>query len=349
MFEELIRAWDGEEVVVHYDAAAEAWMFVGVHSTRLGPAAGGTRMKAYGSPAEGLRDVLRLSSAMTRKLAACGLPYGGGKAVLAVPAIPTGEARRCLLERYGRLVDSLHGTYLTAPDVNTNQADMDTIGRVTRHVFGRSPEAGGSGSTAPATAVGVFHAIRACLREAFGDASIEGRPVLVQGAGEVGRRLVELLAAANARVLVSDVDGERVREVCARWDATPVPAAEALTTACDVLSPCALGGVLTAETIPALRCRVVAGAANNQLGDDGDGELFAARGILYAPDYVANAGGVIHGLCREALGWPERQVDERLAGIAETLATVFEVARERGTSTERAAEELVARRLSGGV
>lgn len=349
MFEELLQAWDGEETVIRYDADSGTWIFIGVHSTRLGPAAGGTRMKIYSTPAEGLRDVLRLSSAMTRKLAACGLPYGGGKAVLAVPGIPTGDARRKLLYTYASVVDSLGGTYHTAPDVNTGEADMDVISERTRFVFGKSVANGGSGSTAPATALGVLRGIQASLEHACGSRELAGRTVLVQGVGDVGRRLAAHLADAGARLLVSDINQAAVDEACKALGATAVPVEASLTTECDVLAPCALGGVLSSDSIPALRCRVVCGAANNQLLRDDDADLFARHKILYAPDYVANAGGVLHGLCIEDLGWTEEQLQARIDGIGDTLREVFRIADSEGISTERAAERLVARRLEQGL
>jgi len=349
MFEELLQAWDGESTVIRYDAAARAWIFIGVHSTRLGPATGGTRMKVYPTPADALRDVHRLSSAMTRKLAAAGMPYGGGKAVIAVEEIPSGEARRELLLRYAALVDSLGGSYLTAPDVNTGEADMDIISERTRYVFGRSVANGGSGNTAPATALGVFAAIRASLEHATGSADVAGRTVLVQGVGDVGRRLAEHLARAGARLLVTDINEAAVEAACRDLGATAVPPGEALTTPCDVLAPCALGGVLSSETIPLLRCRVVCGAANNQLLRDEDADLFAKHNILYAPDYVANAGGVMHGLGLEQLHWSQHHLEQRLEGIGDTLREIFGMAEAEGISTERAAQRLVARRLEEGL
>ncbi|MGE5594603.1 MAG: Glu/Leu/Phe/Val dehydrogenase family protein [Hyphomicrobiales bacterium] len=293
-----------------------------------------------------MRDALRLSSAMTRKLAGCGLDYGGGKAVLAVPHIPEGEERRELLLRYGEFVQSLGGTYHTAPDVNTGEADMDIIAERCQYVFGKSVANGGSGNTAPATARGVFYGIQAALEHLTGSSDLTGRKVLVQGVGDVGRRLAAHLVKAGARVMVSDVDGERVRETVQSLGAIAVPASRALETECDVLAPCALGGVLSSDTIPRLRCAVVAGAANNQLLRDEDAALLGARGILYAPDYIINAGGVLHGLCIEEMGWSEEQLQHRLLGIGKTLREVFQIAGAEGVSTEQAAEWLVERRLA---
>src|SRR6266567_506364 len=185
-FEELLESWEGETAVIHRDRPSGGWMFICIHSTRRGPAGGGTRMKVYERPADGLQDAMRLSRAMTAKLAVAGLPLGGGKAVLAVPELPTGNDRRELLLRYGDLVDSLGGTYHTSSDMNTGEADMDVIAERTKHVFGRSQAKGGSGSPAVPTAVGVYHGLRASVGYAFGSDELAGRIVLVQGAGSVG-------------------------------------------------------------------------------------------------------------------------------------------------------------------
>jgi leucine dehydrogenase len=346
VFEDLLRDWDGEEVAVRFDTPTATWMIVGVHSTRLGPSCGGTRMKAYPAPHEALRDVLRLSSAMTSKNAVAGLPLGGGKAVLAVPEIPRGEARRALLLRYADLVDALGGTYVTACDMNTSAQDMDVVGERTRHVLGRTLEAGGSGTSAPSTAVGVFHAIRAAVAHVFGSEDLSGRSVLVQGVGAVGGVLAGLLVEAGARVLVSDVVEARAAEVAREHGAEPVAPDRAIATECDVLAPCATGGVLTEGTIPMLRCRIVAGAANNQLGEEGDAERLAERGIVYAPDFVVNAGGIIHLASLELLGEDETRRDERLRGVAETLRECLRIAEAEGISTGAAADRMVAARLS---
>ena len=341
MFEELLRQWDGEEVVVRHDRETGTWIFVCVHSTTLGPAMGGTRMKQYGSPAEALEDGLRLAGGMTRKLAVAGLPCGGGKAVLAVPEPLDGHARRDLLERYGDLIQALGGTYVTGPDVNTGETDMDTIGSRTSHVFCRSAENGGSGDPSIHTALGTFHGIRAALRHMHGDDDLTGRKVLVQGTGSVGAKLTRLLLDAGAVVLVTDVDEERARATGAQT----VSADGALELECDVYAPCALGATLTAESIPKLRCRIVAGAANNQLATPEDGERLRAAGILYAPDFVVNAGGALHGIGLEQLGWDTAELDRRVEGIGDTLTRIFGAAEAEGITTDEAAERLAAERL----
>ena len=349
MFEDLLRTWDGEEVCLRYDEPSGAWMFVCVHSTALGPGMGGTRMKVYPAPHDALRDGLRLAQAMTLKQAAANLPFGGGKAVLAVPAIPVpgSEARRALLLRYADLVEAMGGTYVTAADMNTGPFDLDVIGERTAHVMGRGPEHGGSGDSGPGTAVGVFHGIRAGVRHVFGDADLNGRTVVIQGVGSVGGRLAGLLRDAGATLILADVDEAQAAGLASELGATTVGVGTEIATPCDVFAPCATGGILDAETIPTLRCRVVAGAANNQLATDEDGERLAAAGILYAPDYVTNAGGVIHLAGYETLGWDDDEMAARLAGIGVTLATIFAEADRDGISTAAAADRLARRRIAG--
>jgi leucine dehydrogenase len=247
--------------------------------------------------------------------------------------------------RYADLVESLHGSYWTACDMNTSPEDMDVIGERCRSVFGRTEAAGGSGSSAISTALGVYHGIRAAVSFAFGDDSLEGRTALIQGVGAVGRILAEQLASDGARLIVSDIDDARAREAADAVGTDVVPAADAITTECDVFSPCATGGVLSAETIPRLRCRIVAGAANNQLETPEDAERFTEHGILYAPDYVVNAGGIIHLASLEMLDEDEAKRDARVEGIATTLAGVLERAAREGVSTGTAAEHMAAERL----
>lgn len=342
MVAELFRRWDGEHAVVRYDAPSGAWMLVCVHSTRLGPAMGGTRLSVYASPADALEDAMRLAAGMTRKLAVAGLPCGGGKAVLAVPELPLGDERRRLFERFGELVDSLGGSYVTGPDVNTGEADMDVIGSRTPHVFCRSAANGGSGDPSIHTALGVFHGIRASLEHAFGSNDPAGRTVVVQGAGSVGAKLARLLVEAGASVLVADVDEERARATGAGL----VEPDAVIGTECDVYAPCALGATLSAASIPRLRCRIVAGGANNQLATAEDADRLRAAGILYAPDYVINSGGAMHGIGLEQLGWSPQELEERVAGIGGTLRRIYAEADAEGIPTDAAAERLAAEALS---
>jgi leucine dehydrogenase len=342
-FDELLRGWDGEQAEIRYDAGSGAWLFVCLHSTQLGPAAGGTRMRVYPSPVAGLADAMQLSAAMTRKLAVAGLPFGGGKAVLAVPAIPRGGERRQLLLRYAELLESLGGRFWTGPDMNTTERDMDLL----PNALVRSEDRGGAGSSAPATAVGVLHGIRASVRHAFGSDRLDGLAVLIQGAGGVGSRLAELLVEAGAHVLVSDVDATRIRELSARLPVRAVAPERTLRADSDLFAPCAIGGVLNQRSIPRLRCRIVAGAANNQLATAADGQRLREAGILYAPDYIINAGGSLHGIGLTALGWTRDELDRRLAAIGETLTAIYRKAEAQGISTSEAAEQLAATRLRG--
>jgi leucine dehydrogenase len=338
-FEHLLTGWDGQQVAVRYDADLATWMFIAVHSTREGRSGGGTRMAVYAQPEDGLADALKLSAAMTRKMAVCDVAMGGGKAVLAVPKLPTGEARTELLHRYGDFIGSLGGLYATAPDMNTSERDMDTIGERTEYVFCRSVANGGSGSTAPATAVGVFHGVRASVEHGLGR-DLRGVRVLVQGLGAVGALLARQLDEAGAEVLVSDVDGARAR-------ASGFPAvdpADVIGTECDVYAPCAIGGVIDASTVERLRCSVVAGAANNQLADPALADRLHERGILYAPDYVINSGGVLHGSGIELFGWDQETLDARLRGLGDILLELYA---DDARSPVHAAEALVAARRAG--
>jgi len=342
VLEDLIRAWDGEEVVVRFDEPTGSWIFVCIHSTARGPAGGGTRMKTYAEPSDALADAMRLASAMTLKMAAVDMPFGGAKAVLAVPELVDGDRRRGLLLRYADLVASLRGTFHTGPDVNTTVADMDVIGERCPYVFCRSEEHGGSGNPGPYTARGVFHGIRASVRHVFGTDSLEGRVVLVQGLGSVGGPLAEELVTAGAQVLASDLVPGRAESL----GAEVVPAEEVIGTECDVYAPCALGGTLNAETVPRLRCRIVAGSANNQLAEPADAERLRDVGILYAPDFVINAGGVLNSLGAEHLRWTREQIEVRLAGIGATLWEIYSRANAEGITTEEAAERLARSRLA---
>jgi leucine dehydrogenase len=338
-FERLLAGWEGEHAVVRHDAESGAWMFVCVHSTVLGPAGGGTRMRVYPAPADGLADAMRLSGAMTWKMAGAGMPRGGGKAVLAVPELPAGEPRKRLLRRYGRLVASLGGTYRTAGDMNITPEDLDVVAETCPWVYGTTGRGGNSGR---GTARGGLHAIRATVEHAFGSPDLAGRTVLVQGAGSVGAVLARELADAGARVVVSDVDEARA----AATGCEAVPPERVLETEVDVYSPCAIGGTLNAESIPRLACRAIAGCANNQLAEPEDAGRLRQRGILYAPDYVVNAGGIIQLIGLEDEGWDEAQLEERLAGIGDTLRALFAEAESDGVTPAEAADRLVRRRLA---
>ncbi len=345
-FESLLSAWDGEQAVVRFLPQLDAWMFVGMHSSALGPATGGTRINVYNSPADGLRDALQLSEAMTLKMAIAGMPCGGGKAVLAVATLPRGNARTKLLETYAAVIASLGGSFQTGPDLNTSPLDMDLLAQRSRYVFCRSEANGGSGDSGVHTAEGVLHAIKASLTRVFGSPTLAGRSILVQGLGSVGGNLAALAAEGGAEVLLCDIDSKRARAVAESSSGRIIGPAEAIGTVCDVYAPCALGGTLTFETIPRLRCDIVAGAANNQLETRDDAERLRRAGILYAPDYVSNAGGVLHAIGTELLAWSPRMTAAALAGIEDKLAAIFDRADRDQTSTDQAARAIAGERLN---
>jgi len=348
--ESVLAGWDGEGVLLHRDPPTGAWIVVALHSTRLGPAAGGTRMKPYPDLAAAVRDAQRLASGMTLKLAVTGLPYGGGKAVIAPPPGLDPAARPDLLRRYGALVAGLRGLFVTGPDVGTSPPDMDLIGEAgAPYVFGGTPAAGGSGNSGHPTAIGVLAGMRATCERLFGDAALAGRRVVVQGAGSVGGALIALLRAEGADVLFSDVDEGTIRRLRDEQGVPFVHGEAVYEAPCDVFAPCALGGVLSAQTVPRLQCRAVVGSANNQLADEAeDAARLHARGILYAPDFVVNVGGAMALLGRELLGWSEGEAERRIAGtVAGTLREVYALAAERDIATDAAARALAGRRLAG--
>lgn len=347
---ELLAEWDGESVSVHRDRKTGTTMLICVHSTRLGPSAGGTRMKHYESFEAALEDGMRLAEAMTLKFASVSFPRGGGKAVIALPtdAQPRNDERRRLLHEFGAFVKSLGGLFSCGPDMNTSAEDMDVIAETSPFVFCKTEAAGGSGDTAPDTAVGVFHGIRAACRYVFGSDDLSRRTVVVQGAGGVGGRLIELLEEAEANVIATDIDTARLDEL-RRRGVNVIAAGDALTTPCDVLAPCATGAVINSRTIPGLACRIVAGAANNQLESPQDADLLKQRGIAYAPDFVINAGGVLHGGGLEEQHWSRAELDRRLAGIGHAVYEIFDRAERDGITTDAAARRIALARLSASV
>jgi len=341
---ELVGSHGAELVAMTADPDTGLRAIVAIDSTVLGPSLGGTRFRPFATEEEALTDVLRLARGMTYKHAVCGNALGGGKAVIiGDPATLRSDA---LLRAYGAFVDRLGGRYLTAEDVGTTQADMDFLRTVTPFVTGASEAAGGSGDPSPATAWGVFHAMRAVAERLWGDPSLEGRHVAVSGVGKVGGALVRHLAEAGARLTVADVRAGAAAAVAAGWGATAVPAPAIHTVDCDIFSPCALGAVLDEATIPELRCAAVCGCANNQLATDADGERLAARGVLYAPDYVVNAGGVINiAVELEAGGYDRDRAWARIERIGDTLRDVFEIADRDGVTPAVAADRLARARL----
>ena len=303
-------------------------------------------MWTYDDSRAALRDVLRLSRAMSLKAAVADLPLGGGKGVIMVPPHVklSSERRHAALLDFADTVDALGGHYITAEDVGTSSRDMSVIAERTRHVVGLSRSRGGSGDPSPFTALGVEHAIRACCERVFGNRSLRGRQICVIGLGHVGSRVARRCARAGAKLLMTDVDQGKRRladQLGGRW-LTPERALEAEV---DVLSPCALGGLLSEETVPRLRCGVIAGAANNQLADDRVADLLAARAILWAPDFAVSAGGLIN-IAEEIVGpYDAATARRRVRGIADTLRQIFDDAESIGATPLTAAMELARRRL----
>jgi leucine dehydrogenase len=334
-----------EEVLVHRGERSGAHLVIAVHSTALGPALGGARLWRYRALGDAIADALRLSQAMTYKAAAAGLELGGGKAVLCAPPDRelTPEARRDLMLDLGDTVESLGGRYVTAEDVGTGTDDMTIIGERTAHVVGRPTDAGGSGDPSPVTARGVEAAIRACCAHRYGSPDLAGRVVTIAGIGHVGLALAERLAEAGCELRVSDVDEDK-REAAKRLGALWVDPERAAGTECDVFAPCALGGAINSESIEQLRCEIVCGSANNVLADDSFAAELTERGILYAPDFIANAGGLIN-VYGELRGLGRGQLDELVDGIGGALSRVFEVAAARSVTPLEAAKEVAEERL----
>jgi glutamate dehydrogenase/leucine dehydrogenase len=332
-----------ESVTFVTDRASGLRAVIAIHSTALGPALGGTRWHAYPDSAAALTDALRLSQGMTYKAAVAGLDLGGGKAVVLADGIVDREAA---LLAYGRAVEALGGHYITAEDVGTTTADMDALRAVTDHVGGVSPALGGSGDPSPCTARGVMAAMRAAAHHCFGSSSLEGRHVTVSGVGKVGRALVGLLAEAGAKLTVADVSSAAIdrlnREVAVPVHVVDV--GDAHRTGCDIFAPCALGAVLNPATIAELDCSAVVGSANNELATPACGDLLTARGIVYVPDYVANAGGLIQ-VAGDITGRDRSAVAAQVDNIEGTVAQLLQQAAAEGISTAEAADRLALRRL----
>jgi leucine dehydrogenase len=344
--ETALRDWEGEGVVTSFDRPTGAWIFIALHSSALGRPVGGTRLRSYPTPADGLRDAQRLAETMTAKWAILELPRGGAKAVLAVPPELAAAARDGLLRRYGALVEGLRGAFATGEDLGTTPADMAIVAQHTRFVHG--VEADRVTDPGPFTARGVYRGIEAAAREVLGRAELRGLAVLVQGVGDVGLPLARELAAGGARLLLSDVDGTRLARAVAELGAEAVAPERALETPCDVLAPCAVSGVVSAATAPRLACRVVAGSANAQLETPADAERLHRRGIVYVPDYVINAGGA---LAFTLHGEGERDAAVLLAHMDRIGTIVAAILREAAASREpplHAAARRVAQRLALG-
>ena len=331
-----------EQIVFCSDDHSGLRAIIAIHSTALGPALGGTRFYPYPSEEEALVDVLRLAKGMTYKAAAAGLDLGGGKAVI------IGDSRRIkteeLLRAYGRFVETLGGRYITAEDVGTALGDMDVARRESRWVTGCSHTFGGSGDPSPVTAYGVLQGIKACALEAFGDADLSQRTVAVQGVGKVGYALCGYLVNEGAKVTVADADVDNLARAVSDHGVETAPPEKIHALDVDIFAPCALGAVINDDTITDLNCQVVAGAANNQLATEEHGEKLRDLGILYAPDFVINAGGLIN-VEDELRGYDRTRAMKRVEGIYKQLQHIFAMSRERNISTARAAMEYAEDRI----
>lgn len=351
--DQLIENWEGLAVLTTFDEPTLTWIFICIHDNTLGPSTGGTRIATYPNPADGLRDAMRLSEGMTHKWAAVNLGFGGAKAVLAVPHPMVGDQRRALLARYAGLINLLGGNFLTGEDMGITPEDMEFLSRHTDHLHGYDVD-GRKVDPSPYTARGVLTGIKTALEQKFGEASVRGRTVVVQGAGNVGGQLIRMLAAEGAKVLIADVDEERARSLASEYNAGLIEdrsgasggnGSDVFSTECDVFAPCAVGAILNRETIPRLACPIVAGSANNQLEEPEDVERLRERGILYAPDYIVNAGGAISfAYLGKGISEPS-ELFAKVDSIGTTLAEIFREAEDRDESTLAAAERRVARTL----
>ena len=328
-----------EQVVICHDKSAGYRGIIAIHDTTLGPALGGTRFWNYKSDEEAIVDALRLSRGMTYKNAVAGLNLGGGKSVI-IGDNKTPQ-REMIFRAHGRFVDSLGGRYVTAEDVGTSTGDMDFVHMETEYVAGL---AGQSGDPSPVTAHGVFRAIQASAKQRWGSDSLEGKTITLQGCGNVGYYLAKELHAAGAKLIVTDIDADRVRKVVDETKATAVGTEEIYGQRADIFAPCALGAIINDKTIPQLKVEIVAGGANNQLLEERHGDILEEKGILYAPDYVANAGGVIN-VYSELAGWDRQRSLRKADEIYHTVLGVFEIAKQEGMPTYKAADRLAERRL----
>lgn len=316
---------------------------IAVHNTLLGPALGGTRFWNYENDAEALNDVLRLSRGMTYKAAVAGLNLGGGKSVII--GDNNTQKRESIFRAHGRHVEYLGGRYITAEDVGTNIHDMDYIRMETRHVVGLQ---GRSGDPSPVTAFGVYRGMKACAKFVYGTDSLAGKTVTVQGCGNVGYYLCKHLAEEGAKLIVTDIDERKAKKVVEDFNATAVAAEEIYRTEADIFAPCALGAVINDETLKILRVAIVAGAANNQLEEERHGLMLDERGIVYAPDYVINSGGLIN-VNAEVEGWDLSRSHRKASEIYDTILHVLQIAREEGIPSYLAADRLAELRISEAV
>lgn len=338
-----LKSYEHEQIVVCSDPEANLKAIIAIHNTTLGPSLGGTRMWPYNNEEEAMRDVLRLSRGMTYKAAISGLNLGGGKAVII--GDPRTDKTEEMFRAFGRYVDTLGGRYITAEDVGIEVQDMEWVSMETKYVTGIPKSIGGSGDPSPVTAYGVYMGIKACAKKAYGSDSLEGKRIAVQGAGHVSSYLVEFLSKENAELFISDIYEDKVRKLAEKVGATVVDPDEIYSKEVDIFSPCALGGVVNDDTLDAFNCDIIAGAANNVLDEeDKHGQMLIDRGILYAPDYVINAGGLIN-VASELEGYNEKRAHSKASRIYNVILDILDYSEENDMPTYAASNILAEKRI----
>jgi len=332
-----------EQVVFCHDSGIGLRAIIAIHDTTLGPALGGVRLWDYSTEDEAILDALRLAQAMTYKAAVSGLNLGGGKAVIMGPC--PAERREAFFRSLGRFIQSLGGRYIATEDVGTYVPDMEAIRTQTKFVTGLPRAMGGSGDPSAFTALGVFEAMKACAKEVFGSPSLKGKRIAVQGVGKVGYHLLKHLHDEGVELVVADINAEAAHRAERQFGVGVVEPDKIFDLDCHIFSPCALGAVLNNQTIPRFKCQIICGGANNQLESEKDGEVLEGRGILYAPDFIANAGGLIN-VSLEISGYSEELAYERVRGIYHTMERVISRAKEEKVTTFQAANKLAEERLA---
>ncbi|KPV43506.1 leucine dehydrogenase [Alicyclobacillus ferrooxydans] len=338
-----LEKYDYEQVVFCHDEASGLKAIIAIHDTTLGPALGGCRMWTYATEEEAITDALRLARGMTYKAAAAGLNLGGGKTV--VIGDPKKDKSEALFRSLGRYIQSLNGRYITAEDVGTSVHDMDLIHMETSYVTGVSSAYGSSGNPSPMTALGVFRGLQATAKVALGTDDMAGKKVAIQGLGSVGYALAEFLKQAGAELVVTDINEEALRRATNELGAKVVQPGDIFAQDVDIFAPCALGAIINNDTIDRLRCKVVAGSANNQLAEERHGDMLHERGILYAPDYVINSGGLIN-VADELEGYHPERAKAKVENIYKIMLELYRVADEQGIPSYQAADHMAESRIA---
>lgn len=337
-----MEKYDYEQLILCQDKASGLKAIIAIHDTTLGPALGGSRMWTYNHESEAIEDALRLARGMTYKAAAAGLNLGGGKTVII--GDPKKDKNEAMFRALGRYIQSLNGRYITAEDVGTTVADMDLIHEETDYVTGISPAFGSSGNPSPVTAYGVYVGMKATAKQAFGNDSLEGKTIAIQGVGNVSYNLCRYLHEEGAQLIVTDINKESVKRAVEEFGAKAVEVNEIYSVDCDIFSPNALGAVINDETIPQIKARVIAGAANNVLREERHGDLIHELGFYYAPDYVINAGGLIN-VADELLGYNRERALKKVEGIYQNIEKVFEISKRDNIPTYMAADRMAEERI----